>query len=174
MSIFNLVEFTERWAKDYEQMLALSKTLRSLGSLEQATEERRAAHAAAVRDHEAKMAEIAIANDELDALRSRQAAELMSHAAAMDSITAEANARAVRIVSEAEETAAGLAEGVNVEVSRARDAHEETMASLSAQVAALRSELDVKRGEIERAAAEHADLSKKIEAIRATARGVLT
>lgn len=170
MNLSDAAQFAERWAENQRGMVAVAETLRDLGSMEQATKERRAALDAATKEHEAKKAEMATAEAALAKTKDQHAAEAHRQSAALAQMTTDAKAQADRLVADAKASAASMIEAARAEVDATQRAHASKIVATNKDLEAARADLAAVRKAIAESEGQHAELTPKIEALRATAR----
>ena len=161
-----------QWAEKQQAILEIAKALKSIGSIEQATEERQKALVTATAEHEAMKANVEQATEALAALLAEHSREVGAHQTAVAEMRDKAatDADAIRALACADADAA--VEAADAEVQRIQAAHAETMATLNTQLAALREEVSAAQTDLATAKAERDAVKSATDAMRQAARAV--
>lgn len=173
MNLSEAADFAARWAENQRGMLMVSEALRGLGSMEQATKERKKALDEATKAHEAKKAEIASAEAHLAALNARHDVVSQAHSEMLNGASADAAAKAELIVAGARKQAEALIASAKSEADRFQVASRQAQTAAMAELEAAKRELAETRQAQSGVQAAHVDLAAKIDAMKATARGLL-
>lgn len=162
-----------QFGEKFRAVAEIGVVLKSLGSIEQATEERKAALVTATAAHEAKLAEVATAQAELDAARAAQADELAASQAEVKQILSDARTAAADLKGKAQTKADAVIAAATAEVARIQDNHAQTMNAAQASLETTRATLDEIQGRVNAAVAEHAAVKKKTDALRKAAQSIV-
>ena len=172
-SLSDAAEFAQRWAENQRGMVAVADALKNLGSMEQATSERKAALDAATKAHEDKKKEVADVEAKLAAANAQHEAALSAHDAELMTRSENATASAATIIEDARSKARTMIAEAEAEVARVQADHANTLAGMKAELDAHREALiEAQQAKTETEQAHHT-LAERIEAMRETARGLL-
>ena len=173
MSIADAAEFAERWAENQRGMVEVAAALRSIGSLEQAIQERVMALEALASVYLTKQAEITDAEKALAGIRADHGDATNAHDMCLMQSADAASADAVAVLYAANAQAAAIVEAARRDMEDARAVHDATMAVAVLELRAEQDSASGLRAEIAALTADHDALAAKIEDMKAAARNAL-
>lgn len=152
----------------------LADVVKGLGSIENATAERKAALVTATTEHEAKLAEIETAKGEMADYAAWKASDLEKHKVAAVGLVDDATKEAAEIRTRAHVEADSVANRAAAEVQDIQAAHAKTMAGKTAELETARASLAEIQKAVDSAKAELAAVQQKSEAMKQAARSMLS
>ena len=169
-----------QWTERNKAILELGATLKKIGSIENATVERKQALSVAAAAHEDMLVQVAAAKTDLESVKAAHAATLADHQNTLTGMTAAAEAAAEGIREKGRQDAAHIVATAKANTDAELAAHANKMAqattalaNANASIAAATAARDKTYAERDAAAAEHAAVTQKIAALKATAASVL-
>lgn len=160
------------FAEGLRPVFDVADRLKEMGSIENATRERREALARVTAEHEEAVADNARSADRFHRALAAQAETLEANVKKAASILEEADAAAERIVAEANAKADGIVAAARTEVERAIKAHAAEMAEIEEQLMTLKEEAANAIARRDEAVVHHGKVLQSVEEMKEAARRV--
>lgn len=160
------------FAEGLRPVFDVADRLKEMGSIENATRERKEALARATAEHEEAVAENTRSVDRFHRALAAQAETLAANVKKAASLLEEADAAAERIVAEANAKAVTILAEARIEVERATKAHAAEMAEIEKQLMTIKEEAANALARRDEAVAHHGKILKSVEEMKEAARRV--